>query len=678
MCASATSLPLVLFRIADLTVRPLETILPEVDPLLVGRQQEIEDVVDLIGACGRVVTITGGFGTGKSALAVAVAQTLSDESPSTDGRSTATTAPFVAVHVDLLGCRSVDSVFRRTVNVFGVHFRYDERRFLYNWINARDQRLLVVFDNLDDVVVFGTEAEVGRLSDLVDEMATRIRNVRILCAGGRKQFYRGIGVGSEVYRLGDLRASTSHELLGGLLPDLHTDGVAQIAEACGNVSLALRVAAAALSPDVGVVRDSGDLFELLTSSSPASGSWWSEGVETCIEKLADGDEFQLRRLRQVANCLLKVIATLGDPSLTLLRRVSCFASCFDRRSAVAVFPECGGDVEIKSALDRLMSVGLLLPVGVDQSELRVDDAACSGSQRYRLPILVRLLAAAMSSPTEAGQASALYRAEVLRRLSAAAAQYHDGSDGFSRACAAVEEDYDNIVDVLWKTIDREDAYEELSYLATVEGASFASEHLPDDLFVAVFEAIEREAEAGGGAANGGVGGRANGTAEGPVEDRVLVKSRALASLSYRHSLAGRPTEAVQCGERAVDLVRPPPPMSAVTRKIASDDDGVEAVKPASVATLATALYCLSRAQWAAGERRKSLATGKRAFEAWKGDRSTATTPVTTAPVPRTSALAASSSTEVISALPSIAAVYACDWYAWTLTQSDNFQTARHW
>jgi len=648
----------------DLTIKPLVSVLPVVDSTMTGRRQDIDNIIDLISTSGRVVTITGGYGSGKSALAISVARVLSDPSAVCSPRysTTTTMTSFVAIHIDLLGCRTKEGVFRRTVRAFGVRFRYDERRFLYNWINARDQRLLIVYDNLDDLVDSDSKCEADRLSELVEEIATRVRNTRILLVGGRKRFYRGVGAGSEVYRVGDVGLTVSRELLGGFLPDLHADDVAKLAEACGHVSVALRIAASALRPAGGVAVDSGRLFESLTTMT--SEPFATGRVAECIERLADGDEYQLRRLHLVAGCMLKVVEALGEVASKLLRSVACFASSFDWRSAAAVLPEYAEYEVVSAELDRMVAVGLALPVGSGDS--LVKEAETDRCRRYRLPVLVRTFAAAIASPAEVGRTNALYRREFLRRFSMAFARYHEGSDGYATSREDVEADYDNIVDVLWKTVDREDANVELSYLATVEGSVFAAEFLPDELYTAVYEGIEREA---------GAFDEKTDAAETCVEDRKLLRSRALACLSYRHSVSGRSKEAVQSAERAVELASHAATSSSVDRMLSVGDiDNCDASKTSSNTTMAMALYYLSRAQWVADERRKSVATGKRAFEAWKCDRQI----VTSSSSRPTSSFVKSGSTDALATLPSISSVYAGDWYAWTLMRSDNYQTARHW
>jgi len=54
----------------------LESRLPDVDPLLVGRSRELNDLADLLGSPGGMVTLVGGVDCGKTAVVHAVAHVL--------------------------------------------------------------------------------------------------------------------------------------------------------------------------------------------------------------------------------------------------------------------------------------------------------------------------------------------------------------------------------------------------------------------------------------------------------------------------------------------------------------------------------------------------------------------------------------------------------------------------
>ena len=67
----------------------------------------------------------------------------------------------------------------------GLQFRPDdpaERQHLYTWINAHEQRTLLLLDGVDDL----PEPEIVRLGDVIDELTAHVRNVRILLTARRR------------------------------------------------------------------------------------------------------------------------------------------------------------------------------------------------------------------------------------------------------------------------------------------------------------------------------------------------------------------------------------------------------------------------------------------------------------------------------------------------------------
>jgi len=568
--------------------------LPEVDPLFVGRSREVDDVIDLVGSAGRVVTIVGCPGVGKSALALSVAHGLRRKS-------------VVSVRVNGAGCRSGTALLHRLIMTLGLHFSADDpsdRQYLYNWINAHEQRTLFLFDDVDDLaeetkVTSGsrlrdvTVTSSRRLCDVVDELMASVRNVRVLCTAWRR-LYR-VGANREVYRLGDIQSS-SESLVRRLLPDLHAEGVESLTVACDHLPLSLRVSSAALSSEHV---DAGRLFELLTAVDGGRRS-----SRSGVERLFAEDDVDRRRLRVLADCLLTIIEAMACP-ISAVRLMARTAACFSGSGfdvAEAVSAMGGADVDardVETTLDRLTELGV------------VTRLCTAPMTRYRWRSFVALMA---SSTGDSSDCDVTYRQLGLSRLTSAASRYHESVSGCYSALQSVEAELDNVVDALWRTLDREEAYDDLSTLCRLDCGAFLCEVLPDDVLVALFEAVEREA------------------AEHSGLEALGVRSRALSCLSYRHLAAGRISDALSCAERALQL---------------SSDDGEATV---------SALYCLSRAQKNNRERRKALSTARQAFDACK-----------------TAGLIVPSVE-----LTNVVAVYAVEWYAWMLTQSDNFQTARHW
>ena len=427
----------------------------------------------------------------------------------------------------------------------------------------------------------------------------------------------GVGAGRELYRIGALDAAAADQLVRCVLPDLHDDGVASLVTACSHLPLALRVAGTALSlPTV----DAGRLFERLTTADGLDAAAAASAAAGVDRHLVADDQLERHRLRRVVDCVGKVLDAVCGPAgavMSLVARTACFAgSGFDADEAAAMLDGADDVGSVRSTLDRLADLGLVARLSAT-------------TPRYRWRSLVGAMAASTLGAGEAAACEQRYRGTVISRLLTAAARYHQSADDCYAALHAVDVEFDNIVDVLWRTLDREDAFRDLAGAAALGTGAFLSDVLPDELFVALYEAVDREAAERDGAAQ-----LDNGTA--------AVRSGALSCLSYRHSSAGRRADAVSCAERALELAA-----------------GGEAA--------VSALFCLSRAlktgaggtltTAAGGERgRRALSTARQAYDACKASGLV---------VPDASTC-------------SIAAVYAVEWYAALLTHADNFQTARHW
>jgi predicted ATPase/DNA-binding transcriptional LysR family regulator len=112
---------------------PPNSNLPVIETALVGREQELAELTDLIRG-GRLVTLTGAGGSGKTRLAIEVAGRLVDDFP--DG----------VYLVDLSPLRDPELVLSAIADVLAVKDAHDLAERL------RDQRLLLVLDNFEHLL----------------------------------------------------------------------------------------------------------------------------------------------------------------------------------------------------------------------------------------------------------------------------------------------------------------------------------------------------------------------------------------------------------------------------------------------------------------------------------------------------------------------------------------------
>ena len=461
------NVPLLVLFVPEIHVNNLEGSLPEVRTPFVGRAAEVTSITDLLDTSGRLVAVTGLAGCGKSQLAVAVAHAV------------VTRFHVTAVYVDARGCATRNAVCRRLQGLFDLHMRETELRFLYNWFNSHEQRLLIVFDNVDPA----TSRDASHVSGFVDDLAANVHDVRVLCTS-RRAFYVGSSAAATSFALGDLRHD-SENLLRQLTPDLHDDGIRDLADACGHVAQALMVASRGLTmPDV----DAGQLFEDLTKR---------EGDSTAEDSDALTEDVEGERAKKVLACLRHVLRHMTELAAGLVRDVAVFTSWFAVVDASQVGPV--SDTAVLSALlTDLAKVGFL------------ESCTRAGHDVYYVPHNTRVLACSLG---DVGDGATKHRDYILGRMRTLQDQYY--SSECSDALRQFADMADDIEALLRKTVERGTAYRECCHLAAVDPAVFLHETLPGGLYGELYEAIR----------------------EGSGDDSST-KCRALCCLSYHESERG--------------------------------------------------------------------------------------------------------------------------------------------
>ena len=438
MITLVSLLYLVRVCVAEIHVNNLEGSLPDVGSPFVGRDAEVSSLAGLLDTSGRLVTITGESGCGKSQTCIAV------------GHAVVTKHRVTAIYVDARGCATRSAVCRRLQLLFDLHMRETELSFLWNWFNSHEQRLLFVFDNVDPA----TSRDASQVSAFVDELAVHVHNVRVLCTS-RRAFYVGSTAAATSFALGDLRQD-SETLLRQLTPDLHDDGIRDLATACGHVVQTLMVASRGLTmADV----DAGQLFEDLTTRDGETE-----------EEHMDGDG---GRSRKVLACLRTVLRHMDEHAASLLRDLSRFTSRFDVAAACQV-ATLSDEEALTTLLIELAKVGFLVTCTRTQQDL------------YYMPHNTRLLA---NSLADVSDDETKYKDSILGRIRILQDKYYSSecSDALRQFSSAADE----IETVLRTTVDSGMAYRECSHLAAIDSAVFLHETLPSVLYEDLYEAIRK-------------------------------------------------------------------------------------------------------------------------------------------------------------------------------------------
>ena len=440
-----------IFLVAGLHIENLESNVSEADPWLwLGRQKDVDAVAELLSSAGRLVSITGTMGIGKSALAIAVAAKLRDQR---------FLAPFV---VDCSGCQDIHSLHVRLMSLWDLHFTQNQMNHFYNWLNSHEQRLLVVFDNFEGLgeEQSAGESEKREISEYLDGLLENVKNLRVLCTGC-SNLYCG-SASSEVYHLQDL-VGHSGDLVSKLAPDLHDEGIQALTEACDHVPIALTlVTRAFMMEDV----DSGKLFEDLTLNT--DGVFNVESLNDVVEAATKHNNSHKCRYAKLVRCVHILLLNLPDSTQQLLMRMARLSS-FDVDVASALTMQKDNKQTVKVVED-LCKVGLL---------------RCDDQERYRMPLLVKLVAKACNQQPQASwNKICTFYMDLIKKL---CDQYH--STKCLQSINTFKANYDNIAQVLEFLVQREEIYEKCKDFSNEEYVLFLQSALSPCLYTDVYESL---------------------------------------------------------------------------------------------------------------------------------------------------------------------------------------------
>ena len=325
----------------------------------IGRERELDEVRELLAEC-RVVTLTGAGGSGKTRLAVHLADRLTGEFGDGIG------------YVDLAPITRPDLVSVAAARAFGLPDQpgCSATETLVRHVGRR--RLLLVLDNCEHLL--------DSCAALIDTLLADCPSL-ILLTTSREP----IGVSSEsTWRIPSL--SLDREAIDLFVdrarkvkPDFvvtpgNRSAVSEICRRLDGMPLAIELAAArmrVLSVDE-IVNGLHDRFRLLTG-----------GARTAV-----------RRQQTLRASVDWSHALLTEPERTLFRRLAAFAGGFDLQAAEVVGG--GGSIERYQVLD-------LITLLSDKSLVCVENS--SGPTRYRLLETVRQYA--LEKLGESGEANAV-------------------------------------------------------------------------------------------------------------------------------------------------------------------------------------------------------------------------------------------------------------------------------
>jgi predicted ATPase/class 3 adenylate cyclase len=357
--------------------RPLRTLdapsnLPQEATSLVGREEEIGRLAKEL-ADGRIVTLTGPGGSGKTRLAIGVAEVVRGG------------FPHGTWFVDLADVRDA-GLFEPTIAIT-IGIRESSERTLAEALRGflRDRQVLLVLDNLEQLLPPAAEATAGLIRGApgLRILATSRELLRI--GGERGHVVPPLDVSSGVALFED-RARLHR-------PDLVIDDAtrATIHEICTRLDglpLAIELAAARIR-----VLSPAAILDRLGKSLDLSG-----GARDLPE-----------RQRTLRGAISWSHELLSEPERTLFRRLSVFAGGWTAETALDVVdPDGDLGVEVLDGLESLLDKSLIRAEG--------DASAGGGDARFSMHVLLREYA--RERLAEAGEESQIEsrHAQAIRKV----------------------------------------------------------------------------------------------------------------------------------------------------------------------------------------------------------------------------------------------------------------------
>ena len=319
--------------------RPLRTLdppsnLPSEATTLVGRRAEIERLAGELAA-GRIVTLTGPGGSGKTRLAVGVAEVVR-------GRF-----PHGTWFIDLAAIRD-PSLFETTIAAT-LNLRESPERTLADALrdHLRDRQVLLVLDNLEQLLPDAATAAAGliRAAPGVRILATSRELLRI--AGERGYVVPSLGVDDGVALFEDRARLQRPDLV---IDDATRATIHAISERLDGLPLAIELAAARVR-----ILSPAAILDRLGQTLDMSG----------------GPRDRPERQRTLRSAIDWSHELLTEPERRLYRRLAVFAGGWTAEAAIGVV-DPAGDLGM-DLLDGLESL-------VDKSLIRVDPDPHTGPQ----------------------------------------------------------------------------------------------------------------------------------------------------------------------------------------------------------------------------------------------------------------------------------------------------------
>ena len=263
----------------------LTSCLQEKLPMFTARKDEIQTIISsLQNEKTGVVSLHGGPGFGKSALAVEVSHRLCDDHN------------MVVIFSDMSTASTINEMILRLCLDVDIDLEDDPKLSLIRWLKNNDDGVIIVMDGIDELL--------AQRSDWYDFIRLLLKSSKKHCQiiTTSRTEYEIPGISTANVPVREMDENSSLALLKALLekcsPDLDEEFLRRLAQLCGNIPLAMCIAASRVQD----FKDHQKLLEHLenkpleTLQDSKSDQFVYKAINMSYEKLTDEQKRSLVRL----------------------------------------------------------------------------------------------------------------------------------------------------------------------------------------------------------------------------------------------------------------------------------------------------------------------------------------------------------------------------------------------
>ena len=198
--------------------------LPDKSPMFTAREAEIQRVITFLKDEKAVVSLHGGPGFGKTAIAIEVSHQLSEDDN------------ILVVFSQLTTATTVDEMMRRLCLDVGVNHEDDSKPSLIFCLKNIKKKVILVMDDIDNLL---EEKTRSCLDDFI-RLLRKNSNCQIVTTSRSSYLIPDLSIGNVDVEEMDIKACM--ELLKKQCPDQDDEFLRSLAELCGNIPLAMCIA----------------------------------------------------------------------------------------------------------------------------------------------------------------------------------------------------------------------------------------------------------------------------------------------------------------------------------------------------------------------------------------------------------------------------------------------------